>query len=526
MKSRAGRLLRSRLVGKFFSVRMPRAPEHLYSWGGSSFARGWSGSSSTGAGPAQPVSVQLDPSRLASTTSLLVRPIVAASRNSMAITSEGQVITWGLNDSRGGGDAWFVRGGHMASIPDSGQLGRHRDGHWALKKPEAPSAISIGPLAAEGAGALASGRYHALAIGLRSQAVYSWGLNDHGQLGRSGWAESKLSYSGGGKRAARAHEKPPRSCMRGSRCRDGTPLPVEGIRTAVAVAAGRYFSVALGTDGRAYAWGRCACGGTHQSSAAAHQSKRVDGGGDSDNGFGGYQPYPLTGGGIERERLVAVSAGYAHMLLLASSGLVYTCESGDDGYGGRLQTAPPHNAFGQLGRGGPPLVPLPIPNLRLAAASLADMNSASPNWSSAMSAAARLIAAGRCASFAADANGAVHSWGCAQANGHGSNTSRASGSAWAPTDVRAPARLEMLRGVRVRMLAAGEYHAVALTSSCALVAWGAAASGAGGAGGAGGTVPVRGLPAGGVPGAVAPCEVVDIAAGYQHSLAVLREGAR
>ena len=102
-------------------------------------------------------------------------------------------MTWGFNDSRGGGDAWFVRGGHVSAIPDSGQLGRQRGiyhGGSSRGVPEAPAVLDLGPLAAEGASALASGRYHALAVGLRSRSVYSWGLNDHGQLGRSGWAES------------------------------------------------------------------------------------------------------------------------------------------------------------------------------------------------------------------------------------------------------------------------------------------------------------------------------------------------
>ena len=515
------------------------AAEGVFSWGGSNFARGWSGPSSTGAGPAQRVIVR-ERSLATSRVALQGRALVAASRNSVASTSDGRILTWGFNDSRGGGDAWFVRGGHLTSVPDSGQLGRQRDGSTSRsRKPEAPGAISLGPLAAEGASALASGRYHALAIGLGSQTVYSWGLNDHGQLGRSGWAESRLSY---GSKRSRAREKPPRSCMRGSRCRDGTPLPVEGMPAALAVAAGRYFSAAIGTDGRAYAWGRCACG---RGALASQPSKRVDrpggdeeeleGMGAADAGssrhgnwrgaaIGGYQPYALTGGGVESDRLVAVSAGYAHLLLLGASGTVYSCESGDDGYGGRLKTAPPHNAFGQLGRGGPPLVPLPIPGLRLATRTA--LPTSWPGRSSfAASSAARLIAAGRCASFASDANGAVYGWGCAQANGHGGNRSSASASPSAsprpPADVRAPLQLEALRGVAVRMLAAGEYHALALTSPCGLVAWGAAASGAGGAGG---MVPVDGLPTAAAAAGGPPCEVLDIAAGYQHSLAVVRTG--
>ena len=57
-------------------------------------------------------------------------------------------------------------------------------------------------------------------------------------------------------------------------------------------------------------------------------------------------PYALTGGGIEGEHVVKVATGYAHLLLLTATGSIFSCESGDDGYGGRLQTAPPLDSFG------------------------------------------------------------------------------------------------------------------------------------------------------------------------------------
>ena len=521
----------------------------VYSWGGGNLARGWSGPSVTGVGPAKPV----PGSELNSSSHFAVPPMVAASRNSLALASDGRVLTWGVNDSRGGGDAWFVRGGHVSSIPDSGQLGRSAG---RGTKPEVPAAMVSGPLAVEGAKALASGRYHALAIGLRSQLVYSWGLNDHGQLGRSGWADARVRSHGSGRLGRR--DKPPHSCMRGSRCRDGTARPVESVPASVSVAAGRYFSVAIGTDGRAHAWGRCACGMpppsprfSDASRAPAHidlvESSASSAPDESRNSgeasrwtigqpeaVGGYRAYVLSGGGIEAERLVAAAVGYTHLLLLGASGTLYSCESGDDGYGGRLKTAPPPNAFGQLGRSGSPFVPHPVPGIRLASlpaaqpSSLATLSRASisslTSWETSLRT-ARTIAAGRCASFAIDADGAVYSWGCAQANGHfnssGSGRSAASSlssAASGPADVRAPRLLEALRGTRTRMLAAGEYHALAATADSRLLAWGAAASGVGGAGG---LVGVQGLPA--ASSGSRRCAVLDIAAGYQHSLAVVQD---
>lgn len=309
----------------------PVRPGCLYSWGGGDIARGWRGPSG-GAGPAQPVPHLPGPVSLA-----------AASRNSLAVTSMGRVLTWGHNDSRGGGDAWFVRGGHVASIPDSGQLGRpSRSGTLS---PHMPGAVT-GPLADEGAMALASGRYHALAIGARSRHVYSWGLNDHGQLGRHGWADRR-----GGRFV----------CHRGGRCRDGTPLPVAlpssesaapTFLTATALAAGRYFSAAIGgNDGKVYVWGRCACGmdvsadgaragappqydsfgapittgvedGTDD---AAHATDAATAGGASARRFGGARAYVLSGGGMENDRAVAIAAGYSHLIVLTASSALHSC---------------------------------------------------------------------------------------------------------------------------------------------------------------------------------------------------------
>jgi len=70
--------------------------------------------------------------------------------------------------------------------------------------------------------------------------------------------------------------------------------------------------------------------------------------------------YALRGGGLETERATAVAAGYAHLMVLTASAALYTCACGDDGYGGRLRTAPPLDAFGELGRPGPPLLPLRV----------------------------------------------------------------------------------------------------------------------------------------------------------------------
>jgi len=421
----------------------------LFSWGGGEEARGWRGHSTGGVGPAQRPGWRSRFSHEGSPGPDAIA--VAASRNSLALGQGGQVLTWGRNDSRGGGDAYHVRGRHSHSILDSGQLGRTGADSWT------PAPISTGALTEEGARSIASGRYHALAAGARTGAVYTWGLNDHGQLGREGW---------GGRAAVRR-------CDRGQRCRDGMPrtapaLSAPRLPAAVSVAAGRYFSVAVTADGRAYAWGRCACG---RPDAATLAASPADG-----KSLDTAVPYAMGGGGLERERVVGVAAGYAHLLLLTSTGAVFSCETGDDGYGGRLAPAPRPNAFGQLGREGAPLVPA-----RIAPSALGTLGPP------------RLIAAGRCASFAVDTQGVMRAWGCAQGSGH------------PPPDRRAPETLASLVGWSVRSLAAGEYHAVA-SNGTAVRVWGA---------GAGSAEPVT---VAGLPPAAA---VLSLAAGYQHSLAVV-----
>lgn len=209
-----------------------------FSWGGSPLARGWEGRS-VGDGPA---------ARVAGALAKRSVKLVAASRNSLAVDAGGRVFSWGSNNSRGGGDAYHVRGKFSTAISDSGQLGRHASflsSQGRQRASHLPAAVNIPPVIA-----LASGRYHALAIEASTKRVFSWGLNDHGQLGRSGWADRRSTR--------------PLSCEQGPRCRDGWPRsvdhPILRNESIVDVAAGRYFSLAVAASGRAYAWGRCSCG--------------------------------------------------------------------------------------------------------------------------------------------------------------------------------------------------------------------------------------------------------------------------
>ena len=370
----------------------------VFSWGGADAARGWRGVSG-GAGPVERVHGELT-ERVAA---------LAASRGSLALDSDGRVFTWGFNDSRGGGDA-YVRGRFGSAIDASGQLGRvSKPGVSAAAAKANPGAAAL----PEPAVAIASGRYHALAVG-RSGAVVSWGLNDHGQLGRA--ARSAASSR----------------CREGPSCHDGAPRAAWALRAPQlppvrAVVAGRYFSVAVTHDGRVFAWGRCACGREAGGPLAVSR------------------PYQVRGGGLESEQVSEASAGYAHLLLRTARGALYSCASGDDGYAGRLAQPPPPNEHGELGRlsSAPEATqPRPLP----------------PDALGGSQAAA--VAAGRCASFAVDTAGTLHAWGCAQSNGLAP-----------PRDRATPAPL--LVGRRVGAVAAGEYHALAALRDGSVLVWGA-----------------------------------------------------
>lgn len=94
---------------------------------------------------------------------------VSGSRHSLVATAAGEVWSMGHNDSRGGG-------GHGSPPLDaSGQLGRSEG--------DARPGRVGGPLAGKYVVQVAAGRYHSMAVTDGGQ-LYTWGLNDHGQLGR------------------------------------------------------------------------------------------------------------------------------------------------------------------------------------------------------------------------------------------------------------------------------------------------------------------------------------------------------
>jgi alpha-tubulin suppressor-like RCC1 family protein len=124
--------------------------------------------------------------------------VSAGSDHSVALTCEGNVLTWGSNIN--------------------GQLG---DG--TLNRRTVPGLVAN----FNGAVAISAGSEHTLAL-KSDGTVWSWGRNDNGQLGIGSQSPTGT----------------PR-----------TPVQVSGLANMVAIAAGQDFSAALRSDGTVWTWG-------------------------------------------------------------------------------------------------------------------------------------------------------------------------------------------------------------------------------------------------------------------------------
>ncbi|GFR45882.1 hypothetical protein Agub_g7335 [Astrephomene gubernaculifera] len=322
---------------------------------------------------------------------------VAASRHSAFVTAEGVVWTMGHNDSRGGG-------GHGSPPLDaSGQLGR-------TQGDSRPGPVG-GPLAGKFVVQAVVGRYHSMAV-TEAGELYSWGLNDWGQLGRQA--------------AGLASAEDPTPCTAGASCHSGTPGLVEfpaGVRI-LGAAAGRYVSMAVDSEGRLYTWGHdgCSNGGKLPEQNQAYKPRLVE-------------------GEMKGKRVVAFDAGYVFWLAATQEGEVFTCSSQDDGYAGTLENKHAPNEVGELGRGGDPLVPGRVTGV-LAGHKV------------------EAVAAGREHAVVSTADGAVFTWGGRDLLlGRGGNTKEPG-----------QAQGELLSD-NIRYVVAGEYHSGAASHS-AVYGWG------------------------------------------------------
>lgn len=228
-----------------------------------------------------------------------ITAIAAGSSFSLALNEEGEVFAWGAN-------GFGQLGVDEATGPETCRVSEEAEGHVVFLEEQGcsktpGSAVGL----TERASGIAAGDQHALAL-LKGGTAEAWGENDWGQLGdgtKSGPEKCTIIIEKEGKPADT--EKP---CSR-------SPVAVQGLSEATAVAAGRDHSLAIVSGGKVQAWG---AGGSGQLGDGKEQGSDV----------------PVDVAKIEHA--IAIAGGGFHSLALVSSGTV-------DAWGA--------NESGQLGDG-------------------------------------------------------------------------------------------------------------------------------------------------------------------------------
>jgi len=182
---------------------------------------------------------------------------VSASWHTLAVTRDGQVYAWGRNDA--------------------GQLGNGRFGIG--EKTDKPARVE----GLTGIIAVAAGWDHSLALS-KDGKVYAWGSQSHGQLG-DGVRQTGVPVA--------------------------KPQAVPGLEGVTMIAAGGQHSLALGKDGKVYAWG-------------SNWNGQL---GAGKVGQGTHSATPRAVAGPEGKGvlagIVSIAAGGLHSVAVAADGTVY-----------------------------------------------------------------------------------------------------------------------------------------------------------------------------------------------------------
>jgi alpha-tubulin suppressor-like RCC1 family protein len=241
------------------------------------------------------------------------------------------------------------------------------------------------------------------------------------------------------------------------------PVAVHGLPSVKAIAAGDSFSMALASSGAVLAWGK------NRSGELGHGDSPTD----------HSTPVPVVGLGAG-SGVIALAGGNSHALALKGDGSVLAWGN---------------NESGQLGNGAAPT------------------DSATPVHVHGLGPGSGVvqIAAGGASSFALKGDGTVLAWG--------NNHSGQAGDASMPTDHPTPVQVKGLGpGSGVIKVVAGFSSAYALKRDGTVVAWGNNRKGETGSGDAPKVHPTP-VPVVGLSG------IIDIAAGWQHGLALAGNGA-
>ena len=302
-----------------------------------------------------------------------------------------------------------------------------------------------------------------LAVGSDGNA-YAWGNNTYGQLG-----DGTTVYP----RTTPVMVKKP----------TGTPSAF----TYVQVSAGGSHSLALGSDGYAYAWGNNGVGQLGNNTTSGDNANSVpvrvrDPNSPTD-----------TGKGL---KAIQVSAGSNHSLALGSDGNAYAWGS---------------NAYGQLGNGttgNPRTTPVMVKK-----------PTGTPSAFTYVQ-----VSAGNNYSLALGSDGYAYAWGNNPYGQLGNNTS--SGFSSVPVRVCNPStRSNVNTGLKAIQISAGFYHSMAVGNDGYAYAWGNNPNGQlGNNTRTSSTVPVRVRDSGNPSDASTGLKAIQISAGGWHSLAIDTDG--
>ena len=324
--------------------------------------------------------------------------VSAGGSHSLAVGSDGNVYAWGYNGN--------------------GQLGNGtRDDKHAPVRVKTPDRKTYPDLPADFTYLQVSAGYqHSLALGSDGNA-YAWGYNYQGRLGDGTTSDRYTPVR---------VKTPDRKTY--------PDLPADF--TYLQVSAGGGHSLALGSDGNAYAWGRGTFGEL----------------GTTSNGYYPDSSVPVrvrdpanptdTSKGLQATQ---VSAGGDHSLAVGSDGYAYAW-----GY----------NYYGQLGNGTTSYSnPNPVP------VRVRDPTDTSKALQ------ATQVSAGNNHSLAVSSDGNAWAWGWNSYGQLGNNSSGSSSSA--PARVRDPASpTDKSKGLQAAQVSAGSQHSLALGSDGNAWAWG------------------------------------------------------
>lgn len=348
-------------------------------------------------------------------------------------------------------------GWHTIVVNSEGKVytwGYNNHGQLGNGKTDTPSNVPVavdtgGVLDGKTITAVAMGMEHSIALA-SDGTIYTWGRNDYGQLGNGNNSDSNVPVA----------------------------VVTSGVlsgKTIISVAAGVWHSIALASDGTVYTWGRNAYGELGNGNAG------------TDNNV----PVAVNTSGVLSDKIIiSIAGGEYNSIALASDGTVYA-------WG--------HNDYGQLGNGNNSDRNVPF------AVDISGVLSGKTITA---------IASGRQHSIALRSDGIVYTWGTNSYGQLGDGNGNTGEDIYSNVPV-AVNTSGILSGKTITDIAAGWHHSIALSSDGVAYTWGINVEGELGNGNnTNSNVPVAVDNSGVLSGKT----IIAIAAGMSHSIALSSDG--